>query len=82
VARVVPLPELVGEALRTATRIASLSRPVTMMIKECVNRAYESALAEGLLFERRALHAAFSLHDRKEGMVAFVEKRPAKFMNS
>jgi enoyl-CoA hydratase len=82
VARVVPLPELISEALRTATRISSLSRPVTMMIKECVNRAYESALAEGLLFERRALHAAFSLHDRKEGMVAFVEKRSAKFVNS
>jgi enoyl-CoA hydratase len=82
VARVVPVPELVADAIRTATRIASLSRPVTMMIKECVNRAYESALAEGLLFERRASHAAFSLHDRKEGMAAFIEKRSAKFMNS
>jgi enoyl-CoA hydratase len=81
VARIVPLPELVGEAINTVTRIANLSRPVTMMIKECVNRAYESALAEGLLFERRALHAAFSLHDRKEGMDAFIEKRPAKYIN-
>jgi len=82
VARVVPVSQLVDEAIRTVARIANLSRPVTMMIKECVNRAYESALAEGLLFERRALHAAFSLHDQKEGMNAFIEKRSAKFMNS
>jgi len=82
VARVVPVAELVDEAVRAADKIAGLSRPVTMMIKECVNRAYESALAEGLLFERRALHAAFSLHDQKEGMSAFVEKRPARFTNS
>jgi enoyl-CoA hydratase len=82
VARVLPVSELVNEAIRTVARIANLSRPVTMMIKECVNRAYEGALAEGLLFERRALHAAFSLHDRKEGMNAFIEKRSAKFTNS
>jgi len=50
-----------------------------MMIKECVNRAYESSLNEGLLFERRALHASFALADQKEGMAAFVEKRPARF---
>jgi enoyl-CoA hydratase len=81
VARVLPVSELVDDAIRTMTRIAGLSRPVTMMIKECVNRAYESALTEGLLFERRALHAAFSLQDRKEGMNAFVEKRSAKFVN-
>jgi enoyl-CoA hydratase len=82
VARVVPVAELVDEAVRTAARIASLSRPLTMMIKECVNRAYESALAEGLLFERRTFHAAFSLHDRMEGMNAFAEKRPARFTNT
>jgi enoyl-CoA hydratase len=81
VARVVPVAELVDDAIRTVARIASLSRPVTMAIKECVHRAYESALAEGLLFERRALHAAFSLQDRKEGMNAFVEKRSAKYVN-
>ncbi len=81
VSRVVPAPELVSEAIRTAARIASLSRPVTMMIKECVTRAYETALAEGLLFERRALHAAFSLQDQKEGMAAFLEKRPPRFTN-
>jgi enoyl-CoA hydratase len=82
VARVVPVAELVDEAVRAADKIASLSRPVTMTIKECVNRAYEGALAEGLLFERRALHAAFSLNDRKEGMVAFIEKRPPAFSNT
>jgi enoyl-CoA hydratase len=81
VARIVPVSELVDESIRTVTRIASLSRPVTMTIKECVNRAYESALAEGLLFERRALHAAFSLHDRKEGMNAFIEKRSPEYKN-
>src|ERR1041385_6608514 len=70
VSRVVPVANLVDEAIRTAARIASLSAPVVAMIKECVNRAYETSLAEGLLFERRALHATFSLHDRKEGMAA------------
>jgi enoyl-CoA hydratase len=81
VARVLPVSDLVDEAIRTMTKITDLSRPATMIIKECVNRAYESALAEGLLFERRALHAAFSLHDQKEGMNAFIEKRPPKFEN-
>lgn len=81
VSRIVPAAELVNEAVRTAARIANLSRPITMMIKECVNRGYETALAEGLLFERRALHASFSLQDRKEGMAAFLEKRPPKFEN-
>ena len=52
-----------------------------MMAKESVNRAYESSLQEGLLFERRAFHAAFSLADQKEGMAAFVAKRPARFRN-
>lgn len=53
-----------------------------MMIRECVNRAYETAFAEGLLFERRAMHAAFSLNDRNEEMVAFIEKRPPAFSNT
>jgi len=51
------------------------------MIKECINRAYESSLAEGLLFERRTFHSAFALDDQKEGMTAFVEKRKASFSN-
>ena len=79
--RVIPAADLVTEAIHVATLAASRSRPVVMMIKECVNRAYETSLAEGLLFERRALHAAFSLGDRKEGMVAFIEKRSPAFSN-
>jgi enoyl-CoA hydratase len=79
VSRVIPADELFDEAIRTAAKIASLSRPVTMVIKECVNRAFETPLADGLLFERRALHAVFSLRDKEEGLAAFMEKRPAKF---
>lgn len=81
VARVIPDDKLLDEALATAARIAAFSAPVTMMIKECVNRAYEGALAEGLLFERRTFHAAFALADQKEGMAAFVEKRKPEFKN-
>jgi enoyl-CoA hydratase len=78
VARIVPLADLVAEALRTAAKIAAMSRPVAMLTKECVNRAFESSLAEGILHERRIYHACFSLSDRKESMQAFVEKRPAQ----
>lgn len=79
VSRIVPAERLLDEAISAAQTIASFSLPVVMMIKESVNRAYESSLAEGLLFERRQFHAAFSLEDQKEGMAAFLEKRPAKF---
>lgn len=79
VARVFAADTLVTEALRVAARIAAMSRPVAMMIKDCVNRAFETSLAEGLLFERRTIQAAFSLADRKEGMQAFIEKRPPRF---
>ena len=79
VSRIVPADELVDEAIRTAARISKLSRPIVMMIKECVNRAYETSLAEGLIFERRSTHDAFALEDRKEGMQAFIEKRQALF---
>jgi len=81
VSRVVPDNELVEEAIRTAARIARLSQPVVMMIKECVDRAYETPLSEGLRYERRSLHAAFALSDRKEGMRAFVEKRETVYKN-
>jgi enoyl-CoA hydratase len=81
VSRVIPAGELLEEAVRTAVRIAALSRPVTMSIKECVNQAYETGLASGLLFERRALHASFGLQGRHEGMNAFLEKRPPQFNN-
>jgi enoyl-CoA hydratase len=79
VSRLCPPAELVEEAVRTAARIAALSRPVTMSIKECVNQAYETGMASGLLFERRALHASFGLQDRREGMSAFMEKRSPQF---
>ncbi|MDI6746022.1 MAG: enoyl-CoA hydratase [Rhodocyclaceae bacterium] len=82
VARVVPTEKLLDEALATAAVVAGYSLPVAMMVKEAVNRAYESPLAEGLLFERRSFHANFSLADQKEGMSAFLEKRPAVFKNS
>jgi enoyl-CoA hydratase len=81
VARVVPLDKLLDETLAAARTIASYSLPVVMMIKESVNRAYESSLAEGLLFERRTFHAAFATDDQKEGMAAFAEKRKADFRN-
>jgi enoyl-CoA hydratase len=81
VARIIPAADLLGETLAAAEKIAGFSLPVTMMIKECVNRAYESGLNEGLLFERRVFHSAFALEDQKEGMAAFVEKRKPAFKN-
>ncbi len=79
VSRVVAADKLVEEALAAAEAIAGFSLPVVMMIKESVNRAYESSLNEGLLFERRVFHAAFALNDQKEGMAAFVDKRKPDF---
>jgi enoyl-CoA hydratase len=77
----VPAAELVEEAVRTAEKIAGLSRPVVMMAKEAVNRAEDSHLAEGVRFERRLFHSTFALEDRREGMTAFLEKRPPRFAN-
>ncbi len=76
VARVVPAADLLAEAMKTAEKIASLSRPIVMMAKEAVNRAYETTLAEGIKFERRIFHSTFATEDQKEGMAAFAEKRP------
>jgi enoyl-CoA hydratase len=81
VARIVKAGDLMEEALAVARRIASYSRPIVMMAKEAVNRAYEAPLAEGLLFERRSFHAMFGIEDQKEGMAAFVEKRTPQFKN-
>ena len=81
VSRVVAADKLQQEALSVAETIASYSLPIAMLIKESVNRAFESSLNEGLQFERHIFHSAFSLDDQKEGMAAFLEKRPAKFTN-
>lgn len=79
--RVVPAADLLEDALKTAATIAGMSTPTTMMIKESVNRSYETTLAEGILFERRTFHAAFATEDQKEGMSAFAEKRKADWQN-
>jgi len=81
VARIIAADKLLEETLAAAATIAGFSLPIVMMIKESVNRAYESSLQEGLLFERRTFHSAFALADQKEGMAAFVEKRKAEFKN-
>ena len=82
VSRVVAPARLMQEALEAAEKIASFSQPITMMIKESVNRSYESSLSEGILFERRVFHATFATEDQKEGMAAFSSKRRAQFKNS
>jgi len=79
VSRIVPLADLKDEAIKVAGEIAGMSLPVTMMAKECVNRAYQSTLSEGVLFERRVFHSAFATDDQSEGMQAFIDKRKADF---
>ena len=81
VSRIVPADKLLDEALAAAQRIAGMSQPVTMMVKESVNRAFETTLAEGVRFERRLFHSTFATEDQKEGMAAFVEKRKPAFKN-
>ncbi|MEQ8391045.1 MAG: enoyl-CoA hydratase [Thalassospira sp.] len=79
VARIVPADSLMEEAMKLAEKIASFSGPVSMKVKESVNKAYETTLTEGLMFERREFHSTFALEDRAEGMKAFAEKRKADF---
>ncbi|MNQ47482.1 putative enoyl-CoA hydratase echA8 [compost metagenome] len=79
VARILPVDSLLDETLKTASAIAERSLPATMLVKESVNRAFESSLSEGVRFERRVFHSIFATADQKEGMAAFVEKRPAQF---
>ncbi|SEH46277.1 enoyl-CoA hydratase [Magnetospirillum fulvum] len=81
VSRVVPLAELIDEAVKVADKIASLSRPVVLLAKEAVNAAFETPLAQGIRFERRLFHATFATEDQKEGMAAFIEKRSPAFRN-
>ena len=79
VSRIVPAADLQSEVMRAAAKIAEQSLPALMMVKEAVNRAYETTLAEGLAFERRVFHATFATEDQKEGMAAFAEKRKPVF---
>ena len=75
VSRVVPADQLMTETLAAAEQINGFSAPALQLIKESINRAYESSLSEGLLFERREFHSTFGLDDQKEGMRAFIGKR-------
>jgi len=79
VSRVVPAADVVEEALKAAEVIASKSKPVAMVAKEAVNAAFETGLAQGVLFERRVFHSLFATEDQKEGMAAFTEKRRPEF---
>ncbi|HEX4828072.1 MAG TPA: enoyl-CoA hydratase, partial [Xanthobacteraceae bacterium] len=79
VARVVPAASLMEEAMKVAETIAAMSQPSLLAAKEAVNRSFETSLAEGVRFERRVFHALFATKDRKEGMAAFIEKRPPRF---
>ncbi|XP_064478861.1 enoyl-CoA hydratase, mitochondrial-like [Ornithodoros turicata] len=82
VSKVFPVDKVVDEAVKLAEKIASFSQVSVAICKESVNNAYETTLSQGLKVEKRLFHATFALDDRKEGMSAFVEKRPAKFTNS
>lgn len=79
VSRVVPAKDLMTEAMKSAAKIAQKSALTAMIVKECVNRAQESTLREGILFERRMFNAVFATEDQKEGMSAFLEKREPQF---
>lgn len=81
VSRVVPAADLMAETMKAAEKIAAMSRPIAMLNKEMVNRAFETTLAEGIRFERRMFHAVFATEDQKEGMNAFAEKRKPQFRN-
>ena len=81
VSRIVPKGELRDDAIRVAKQVAGFSRPIAMLTKESVNRAYETTLSEGVRFERRVFHSVFAFEDQKEGMAAFAEKRKPVFKN-
>jgi len=81
VSRIVPVAELLDEAMKVATKIAGLSQHALMMIKEAINRGFATTLAEGSRFERSQFYSLFATEDQKEGMAAFIEKRPPMFKN-
>jgi len=80
VSRIIPVDQLPQQALQIAQAIAELSRPSVLIAKEAVNRSFETSLAEGLRFERRAFHSLFATQDQHEGMAAFIDKRPPSFI--
>lgn len=80
VSKVFPADQLVNEAIKLGEKIAKNSPLIVAMCKEAVNIAFETTLREGLHFEKRTFHGTFATQDRKEGMTAFVEKRPPKFI--
>jgi enoyl-CoA hydratase len=79
VAKVVPAAELLDEALKTAEAIAAMPPLAAIAVKEMVNAAFEIPLGQGIRFERRLFHGLFGTEDQKEGMAAFVEKRPGNW---
>ena len=81
VSRIVDADDLVAEAKDVAKKVASMPRAAAMLTKEMVNAAYETPLSQGVMFERRLFHSLFATEDQKEGMTAFVEKRPPHFKN-
>ncbi len=81
VSRIVPKAELRAEAIRVAKQVAAFSRPIVMLTKDAVNRAYELPLTEGVRYERRVFHSIFATEDQKEGMAAFIDKRKPTFKN-
>ncbi|WP_373087918.1 enoyl-CoA hydratase [Sneathiella sp.] len=81
VSRIIPLDDLMDEAVKVASDIAKLSQPMVMMCKESVKKSYETTMREGIMFERRVFHSTFSTEDQKEGMSAFAEKRTPEFKN-
>lgn len=81
VSRVAPAGDVLEEALKVGDVIASKSKPVVMMAKEALNAAFETGLAQGILFERRIFHSLFAMDDQKEGMAAFIEKRQPEFLH-
>jgi enoyl-CoA hydratase len=82
VSRTFPAAELLTQVSAIAKTIADMPLLTTMMVKESINAAYEMPLSEGIRFERRLFHSCFGTDDQKEGMAAFIEKRPPKFKNS
>jgi enoyl-CoA hydratase len=82
VSRIVPKESLLDEALKVSDVIAEMSLPSVLILKEVMNRAFEVPLSEGIRFERRLFHSLFATEDQKEGMAAFLEKRPPRFKHS